>query len=98
MDHPFTMEMHYMIKAVWKAGILFPASKDECLAKAGDLQVKTGWDQQTPLKDLIAALKPSYFDNATHFYNAYVCSRVEGLAQYLGVPFRQLHESSQDLL
>lgn len=91
MEHPFTMEMHYMMKAVWNAGILFPVSKIECLEKAGDLQVKTGWNQQTSLRETIAALKPNYFENATHFYNAYVCSRAEELAQYLGVSFFQLH-------
>ena len=84
----FTTEAHYMFKAVAKAGIFFPMSKADCIIKAGDLQVKVDWDKFIPLKDIIESMKPEFFDNASHFYNAYLCARTEEAAIAKGISFK----------
>ena len=83
----FTTEAHYMFKAVAKAGIFFPMSKADCIAKAGDLQVKVDWDKYLSLREILESMKPEVFDNASHFYNAYLCARTEEAAIAKGVSF-----------
>ena len=52
----FTTEAHYMFKAVAKAGIFFPMSKADCIAKAGDLQVKVDWDKYLSLREILESM------------------------------------------
>lgn len=87
MAQLFTTEAHYMFKAVAKAGIYFPISKADAIAKAGDLQVKVDWDKYLSLKEILESMKPDFYDNASHFYNAYLCARTEEAAREKGLSF-----------
>lgn len=88
MANLFTTEAHYMFKAVAKAGIFFPISKADCIAKAGDLKVKVDWDKYLTLKEILESMKPDFYDNASHFYNAYLCVRTEEAAREKGLSWK----------
>ena len=61
MAEYFTYGPHLMVKAMRKAGINFPATKAECIKKAGDAMVQVDFDTYRPLADVIAELDPDHF-------------------------------------
>ena len=85
MAKNFTMEPHYMMKAVTKAGIAFPISKEDALKKAGDLKVKVDYDQYVSLESIIERMVPDHYYNATFFYNAYVAAQTKELVKQYGL-------------
>lgn len=84
MEKNFTSEPHFMMKAVAKAGIFFPISKADCIAKAGEIQVKVDFDRYVPLRSILERMAPEHFDNASHFYNAYMSAQTQQLAEEYG--------------
>ena len=84
MKRNCTAEPHFMMKAVSKAGIIFPVSKAECIEKAGDIQVKVDFDAYEPLAFILERMAPEFFENASHFYNAYMSAQTERLARSYG--------------
>lgn len=84
MEKNFTSEPHFMMKAVAKAGILFPISRQDCIAKAGDLQVKVDFDRYVPLRSILERMAPDFFENASRFYNAYMSAQTQQLAEEYG--------------
>ena len=79
MVRNFTCEPHFMMKAVTKAGISFPISKADALAKAGDLEVKVDFDKYVTLRSILERMVPEYYDNATFFYSAYMAAQTKEL-------------------
>ena len=84
MTRNFTAEPHFMMKAVAKAGIVFPISRADCIARAGDLRVKVDFDKTVPLTSILERMAPEFFENASHFYNAYMSAQTEQLAREYG--------------
>ena len=80
----FTWGPHYMVKAVRKAGITFPTTKAECVAKAGNITVQTDFDTFRPLADVIAELDPDQFVNNEAFYCAWMCTCTKALIKQTG--------------
>lgn len=77
MAEYFTFGPHLMVKAVRRAGIRFPASKADCMEKAGDALVQVDFDTFRPLRDVIAGLSPDYFVNNEAFYSAWVSANTK---------------------
>ena len=75
----FTYGPHLMVKAMRKAGITFPATKAECMEKAGDAMVQVDFDAFRPLRDVIAELDPDHFVNNEAFYSAWMCTCTKAL-------------------
>ena len=84
MAKNFTMEPHFMMKAVTKAGIVFPISKADAISKAGDIEVKVDFDKYVTLKSILERMVPDYYDNATFFYNAYMAAQTKELKKQFG--------------
>ena len=80
----FTYGPHLMIKAMRKAGITFPASKAECMEKAGDALVQVDFDTFRPLRDVIAEVDPDHFVNNEAFYCAWMCTCTKALKKQTG--------------
>lgn len=77
MNNVFMFEQHFLTKAIAKAGIQFPVTKQEAIAKAGDLEVKVDFDKYVPLKDMIAELPFDYFPISAVFVNAYMANKLK---------------------
>lgn len=71
----FTAEGRFMAKALERANVFFPISKDALLEQAGDELVKIDWDQYVPLRSIVERFIPEYFENAIAFYTAYTVER-----------------------
>lgn len=71
----FTAEGRFMAKALERAEIFFPISKEALLEKAGEEPVKTDWDQYVPLQSIVERFVPDYFENAISFFTAYTVER-----------------------
>jgi glycerol-3-phosphate acyltransferase PlsY len=55
MAETFDYAAHFMIKAVRKAGIVFPITKAEAIAKAGTAQVRVDFDKYVSLASIMCA-------------------------------------------
>lgn len=83
MERNFTTEPHFMMQAVAKAGIAFPISKEDAIARAGDLTVKTDYDQWATLQSILERMEPSFFPNASVFYCSYMAAQTAVLMKQL---------------
>lgn len=62
---------HFFVKAFNEAGITFPTTKTEMVEKAADIQVRTGDNDYTPLRDIIASFGPEAYSSGTAMMCAY---------------------------
>lgn len=69
---PFVADMHFFHKAI--APVVWPATKAEIIAEVGDRVVKTGWDSQATVKELVDPILLNRFENAHEFYCAFFAS------------------------
>lgn len=83
MEHIFSHEEHFFVRACEKAGITCPITKEAAMERAGSLMVKTDFEQYTPLKDLIAEMYPASYDNMVAWKCAYNASRLNRLKKKL---------------
>lgn len=65
---PFRLLDHYMIKAMDKAGISFPISKEELLDKADGYMVKIGYDAEMSLKTICSRMNCAFYENKDQFF------------------------------
>ena len=79
MSEHFYYAPHFMVKAVSRAGIRFPISKEDCLAKAGDLTVRVDFDRYVPLRSILEGMAPEYYETGAAFYCAYMASQMKEL-------------------
>ena len=79
MVETFDYAAHFMIKAVRKAGIVFPITKAEAVARAGDAQVRVDFDKYVSLASIIEAFVPEKYPNAESFYCAYIAAQMKQL-------------------
>ena len=77
MAETFDYGAHFMVKAVRKAGIVFPITKAEAIARAGDIQVKVDFDKYDSLAAIIGAFSPEEYPNAESFYCAYMAAQMK---------------------
>lgn len=84
MSANFTMEPHYMMKAVAKAGIAFPISKADALTRAGVLEVRADYDKVVTLASILERMVPDFYENASVFYNAYMSAQTTALKSEYG--------------
>ena len=84
MEKTFDCGAHYLIKAVRKAGIVFPITKAGAIAKAGDTMVKVDFDRYDRLASIIETFSPEEFPNAESFYCAYVAAQMKQLKLQVG--------------
>ena len=71
MAKNFVLETHQVYKAVRKAGIGFPCTKAECVAKAGDLMIKTDPEHSVPMREILERMPLERYENGAAFYSAY---------------------------
>lgn len=84
MEKIFMAEEHYFRKAVAKAGISFPITKADAVAKAGDLAVRVDFDQYITLASMIENMCPDYYENAAAFYCGYWAAAMIDLKKKVG--------------
>ena len=84
MAETFDYGVHFVVKAVRKAGIVFPITKAEALAKAGDIQVRVDFDKYASLYSIIEAFGPQEYPNAESFYCAYEAAQMKQLKIDIG--------------
>ena len=84
MVETFDYAVHFVVKAVRKAGIVFPITKAEAIAKAGDIQVRVDFDKYTSLASIIEAFGPQEYPNAESFYCAYEAAQMKQLKIDIG--------------
>lgn len=84
MSKVFRSEEHFFNKACIKAGITFPCTKAEALEKAGDITVRTDFEEYTPLKTMIECMKPESYINSFAWQNAYMAAAMHILKEKTG--------------
>ena len=84
MAETFDYGVHFVVKAMRKAGIVFPITKAEALAKAGDIQVRVDFDKYASLYSIIDACVPEEYPNAESFYCAYEAAQMKQLKADIG--------------
>lgn len=77
MAETFDYGTHYLVQAMRKAGIVFPITKAEALAKAGEIQVRVDFDKYASLCSIIDACVPEEYPNAESFYCAYIAAQMK---------------------
>ena len=80
MEKRFTMGAHLLIKAVRKAGLTFPITREEAVRRAGDITVRVDFEKYVPLADLFAACVPTEFENVAALYNALLSAQAKAVA------------------
>ena len=85
MTKHFTLEYHYFSKALTKADITFPISKESAVMKADGLDIRVDYDRYIPLKTIIGDMAPDYYPNAASFWAAYMASQTNRLRVEYGV-------------
>ena len=84
MEKQFIQEEHFFLKAVEKAAISFPISREAAVKKADVICVKTDFDQCTPLQEILAKLGPNEIENYTQLRQAYLSASAAELKEKLG--------------
>ena len=80
MEKRFTIGSHLLIKAVRKAGLTFPITREEAVRRAGDITVRVDFEKYVPLADLFAACVPTEFDTVAALYNAMLSAQAKAVA------------------
>ncbi|MDR0886629.1 MAG: hypothetical protein LBN22_09830 [Clostridiales Family XIII bacterium] len=62
--------MHHVVKAFEAAGVTFPISKADLLAKVGDADIQVDYASTIKFSDLSKNIKQDAFVNKAQFFNA----------------------------
>lgn len=73
----FGADLHYMVKAMGKAGVTFPASKSEIVSKLNGFTVKIDYEKEVSAASLVEPMVPDEYPNADAFYNAYIAASLQ---------------------
>lgn len=84
MEKRFTVGAHLLIKAVRKAALTYPITKEEAVRRAEGICVRVDFDKTVPLAELISACRPDSFENTAAFYNALISARTRAVAEEKG--------------
>lgn len=69
---PFVAGMHYFHKAMNE--VEWPTTKSEIIKKVGHKKIKTDWETEAFMEDLIKPIELENFSCAAEFYSAYFAS------------------------
>lgn len=79
----YRADVHNFIKAMDKAGIVFPTTKAEMMKKFGDMQIQIDYDNKCiPAKAFIEKMVKEDFDCASSFYDAMFAELIPNSIQY----------------
>jgi hypothetical protein len=73
----YTSDLHNFHKALAKAGVVFPATKEEIVRALGDTKIQVDFDTFIKAADNVARMPVTSFPNAAAFYNCYIASGME---------------------
>ena len=84
MAKEFTFELHYFMKAFQKSGIMFPISKEDAIAKAGDLTVRVDFDEYVTLSSIIEGMYLDYYENGAEFFSDHRAASLNAYKEKIG--------------
>lgn len=70
----FSSASHVFVKAVNKAGVVFPTTKAEIVGKLGDTEVQVADDKFVKAASIVESMDVDEFPNGAAFMCAYTCA------------------------
>lgn len=74
MDKPYRATTHNLVKALDKAMVQFPTTKEELFNKVSGIEIGVGFDKKMLVTDYCKNISIDYFENKAQFFCALVAS------------------------